>query len=558
MTKKRNMERKKEESGVNSIEIWNAFNGEKWKKQLTMPIYSFIIDSSIGEECRNVKDDQVSEGRKMYEHEQIARSNELITARYKATLTENKMTVLALQNSMIDDYGRHVATFTATELKKIMGHSNGSFYQQLKDTAKKMQNRQLAIEDVEKKRFKFLSIIDTAEFNNGIFRVSFNPDVNHYIDDLRQNFTIMNMGILVDFTSSYAYRLYEILKTQEYQIDRKGDENGELRLYYTLAELKVSVGCVDTSTESVQKELQKKMPDYDKIVDELAEDKHFEKWYDFKKNVLDVAERQINQKSDLYMRYEPVRSGRGGKVQGVTFFLSRNKDYRDELKQVRQEIHLSENTSVIKNSNIDSRVNEILEYIDEYNITRAEAEAFLKKANFNVDRVKSAYNYVLTKKNVKDFVPYMITAIVNGYSAQPLPRKVQEPIFQQRGLKVDVNEQIVFDDFLDEDFVDDATIEQLKEEDHKKQNLEMASDENEEVVEEEHITTTEKSQDEDLEEAAILAKSIIDSLEKEGDTAWISFKEQPSISAFGIDLLFQVKGGKWILEQFAEWKQEHK
>lgn len=467
------------------------------------------------------------EGRRILEHEEIARSNNLITARYKATLTENKMTVLALKKSSQDDHGRHVAVFTAQELKQIMGHHNGSFYQQLKDTAQKMQSRQLAIEDVEQKRFRYMSVIDTAEFSNGIFRVSFNVDINKYIDDLKQNFTIMNMGILVDFTSTYAYRLYEILKAQEYLIDKKGDENGEYCIPYTVAELKVAVGCVDTSTRAVVEEMRRKNPDYEKIVEELAEEKHFEKWYDFKKNVLDVAERQINEKSDLHIRYELIRSGRGGKVNSVLIYISRNESYRDRRNRQSGEIQIDEESFVVnENENIRARIDEIIAYMPEYEdeVSRKVARIFLEKAQYNVERVKGAYDYVINRRDVKDFVSYMIDAISKGYAEKP--RRKNAPIWKEETEEHRISVDAVrFDDLEDEETT------------HASEGKPEKSPENEK-----------QPTSSDEEDAAL---ALIEGMQ--GTEEWKAYMEQLSLP---YDLLRRVKGAMWILEDYAKWREQ--
>lgn len=502
-------------------------------------------------------DEPVSVGRRMLEHEEIARSNVLITARYKATLTENKMTVLALKRSSFDEHGRHVATFTASELKRIMGHSNGSFYQQLKDTAKKMQNRQLAIEDIESKKFKFMSIIDTADFDNGIFTVAFNPDVNKYIDNLKNSFTIMNMGILVDFTSTYAYRLYEILKAQEYLIDLKGDINGEYLTSYGVSELKVAVGCVDTASPAVQQELGRKNPDYDKIVEVLATDRHFDKWYDFKKNVLDVAMNQINEKSDIVMRYELNRSGRGGKVQRVDIYISHNPAYSDS-KEREHEIPINENISVVgKNQNIINRLSEIIDYMEEYPVSVEEANLFLKKANFNVERVKDAYDYVRTKKNVKDFVSYMVDAITNGYAAPNEARSKGR--FRQAGnhLKVEENSQISFDDISFEDDESVGGFEPAEDEDLQVQpqkraqnsqavEMEKSKDAIKEKAEEDITSNTKSSK-----EADEMAMELINGMTE--DSSWKAFLDGLELP---YDLILQVKGAKWLLWKFTDWKKK--
>ena len=547
-------------------------------------------------------ENQVSTERKMLEHQEITRDNSLITARYKASLTENKMTVLALKRSTFDEHGRHVASFTASELKSIMKHDNGSFYQQLKDTAKKMQNRQLAIEDLETKKFKFMSIIDTAEFNNGVFTVSFNPDVNKYIDNLKKNFTIMNMGILVDFTSTYAYRMYEILKSQEYLIDLRGDERGEYCISYSVSELKVAVGCVDTSTPAVQQELGRKTPNYDKIVEELATDKHFDKWYDFKKNVLDVAEKQINEKSDLCMRYELNRSGRGGKVQGVRIFIRHNPDYVDgHVKE--PEIQIDENISVVgQNQNIIRRLSEIIDYIQEYPVSVEEANLFLKKANFNVERVKDAYDYVLTKKKVKDFVGYMVDAITNGYAKPAESRSIGKNTSYLHHLRVEDNNQISFADLEYEEKAKSQSggkadkfeevgetssqegnvgnssgnhigkytgnsIENSKKSSEKpggkiavETNVEVGLDdamqedkEEQEVNQTSGVKKTERGENEELtQEAAAdsMAMELISGMSE--DPKWKEFIGQLELP---YELILQVKGAKWLIWKYADWKK---
>ena len=124
-----------------------------------------------------------NEAREIYKHEEITRSNTLISAKYKSTLTENKIMVLALKRAKRDEFGRPTITFTTSEIKKVMGRDDGSFYTQLKSVAKAMTGRTMFIEDKEQLSFKFINIIHTAEFENGKFTVNFTPEMNNYLDD---------------------------------------------------------------------------------------------------------------------------------------------------------------------------------------------------------------------------------------------------------------------------------------------------------------------------------------------------------------------------------------
>ena len=359
-----------------------------------------------------------NEAREIYKHEEITRSNTLISAKYTSTLTENKIMVLALKRAKRDEFGRPTITFTTSEIKKVMGRDDGSFYTQLKSVAKAMTGRTMFIEDKEQHSFKFINIIHTAEFENGKFTVNFTPEMNNYLDDLKSNFTTMNMGILVDFTSNYAYRIYELLKTQAYRVDK---DNTPLQIDYNLSELKLAIGCVNTQEERVQKELDRPNPDFDYIVNSVAKEKHFDKWYDFRVNVLDVAKRQINEKSDLEIDYEPIRSGRGGKVVGITFFIKKNVNYNEiEAKTEKEnEILLKNGNSVVDSAkrpdDYNERFEEIMDYID-VRVSSKDLKAFLKAADYDVERVKKAYDLSKKQKEIKNFVGWMKKAIEEGYS----------------------------------------------------------------------------------------------------------------------------------------------
>ena len=100
--------------------------------------------------------------------------------------------VLALKRAKRDEFGRPTITFTTSEIKKVMGRDDGSFYTQLKSVAKAMTGRTMFIEDKEQHSFKFINIIHTAEFENGKFTVNFTPEMNNYLDDLKSQYNILN------------------------------------------------------------------------------------------------------------------------------------------------------------------------------------------------------------------------------------------------------------------------------------------------------------------------------------------------------------------------------
>ena len=127
----------------------------------------------------------------------------------------------------------------------------------------------------------------------------------------------------MSFDSKYSYRLYEILKSKAFHSKNSSSTEEEFSLHYGISELKLAVGVVDTNADAVSKMLKKHNPDFDKIVNEVSRDKNFNVWSDFKKRVIDVAVKEINEKSDLLVKYELIREGYGGKVTGIIFIFSK-------------------------------------------------------------------------------------------------------------------------------------------------------------------------------------------------------------------------------------------
>lgn len=337
----------------------------------------------------------------IYRDAEVIRSNRLILSMQDATLTERKITALAFHNAVRDEIGRPKAVMTTKELKNLMGRDDGGLYTQLKKIADGMTQRRIFMESVDLKRkerkFMYLNIVNKAIFQNGKYEVVFTPEIGDELDRLKGNFTRMSLGILCSLSSIYAYQLYEILETKKYQIP---EDNSEISISYGLSELRLRLSCVNVQDPEVEEEMKKKNPDYDHIVNHVAKKRKFTKWADFKKNVLDIAEMQINEKSDIHVRYEYEGSGRGGKVDRITFFIRRNEEFKDD--------------DVKKPENDQDAFERVLDGI-EIKLTATEIRSLLKAAEGDADRVLRAYEISKKQSEIRNFMAWMIEAIKQGY-----------------------------------------------------------------------------------------------------------------------------------------------
>lgn len=346
-----------------------------------------------------------------FEEVEYKKSNFLISAKYKSSLLENKILAASLTKVRKDESNQLISTVTASELKKYMKKTNGSFYDQLYSCADNLANRQIVMEDRENNKFMILNIVQTAFYDNGKFTIKYNSDLEKYLYGLQQNFTKLSLPVMMSFKSVYSFRLYELLKSKAYYPRDKKKAENLFRITFSLSELKLDLGAVNSSYDRVQRVLKSSAPDYDKAV-EAAKEKTFARWGDFKDRVIDVAVKEINSLPEACMNvsYELGKAGRGGKVYEVSFIVKLTNGMADieEPEVVLQDM-------VTADMSIVEKIDSLLENED-MRVKDIKAIAIAAENDYN--RVENAYD-IYRKQNVKaaNFTGWMIAAIRNGYKA---------------------------------------------------------------------------------------------------------------------------------------------
>lgn len=367
----------------------------------------------------------------------FSKSNSLISSKYKASLLEQKLLniVLArLQQKNYIDKGEEdglVCEIRAKELKEMLGVTGGSFYTQLKPAAAAMTSRTIGFVNDEMESFKYISLITSAEYKNGIFTVKFNHELKKYLNPKTQ-FTVLELPVILKYKSLYSLRLHEILLSRCYKKKRVGatkytgkDTDGKhFKIEIGLSELKLALGVVNAESYAVQRVLNgSSAPDYDKAV-EKASEKSFNTWYDFKKKVIDMAIKEINKVDNgIMVSYEPMRGGKGGKVYGLRFFVElANKDTKEHQEEQRV---LSEDEQFDVQFQVKSMIKEKLNFKDIKTICNA--------AEYDIEKIKAAYQVAESSGDISNLVGFMVKAIKEGYSA-PVSKKAKNKFnnFHQR------------------------------------------------------------------------------------------------------------------------------
>ncbi|MCR5690787.1 MAG: replication initiation protein [Eubacterium sp.] len=357
----------------------------------------------------------------------------MISAKYASSLLENKITAISLakiqkQEYTEDENGRMVCSMTGAELRHLLHANKGSFYSQLEPVAINMTSRSIGFSDPSRNggEFEYISVIDKAKYKDGVFSVYFNPDLRYYISELEKNFTIFELPIMLNFKNGYSFRLYELLSSRAYSSKYEKNQTGTYKITFNLSELKLSMGVVNAELDAVRRELNtKKVPDYDKAVAQSPE-KKFEKWYEFRRCVLNVATEEINEKSDIYVEFKPLQGGVGNKTYGVEFYVTR-KNQRKE-KQDQGQVDLTEDQKFQFHIQLNS-------LLQEYQVNLNDILAISQASGYNYDLVAEAKAQLDYAGDVKNPVGWLISCIKKGgYQTTPvkMAKKNSFHNFEQR------------------------------------------------------------------------------------------------------------------------------
>lgn len=204
----------------------------------------------------------------------VKKSNDLMVARYSMTVNEQRLMLACISQIPMDETITSEFEFVLTteQAQELFYTEKGkhNIYRDMKEAVSALWHREVKIPlengDVLQTRF-VSSIIWVADQNT--IKVNFAPKILPYLTLLKGNFTRYRMNNVVQLTSFYAVRIYELLVTwsQNGKIDQKEIEIDELKQILDIEENYKQIG-------------------------------------DLKKRVIDVAISQINENTDFTVSVE--------------------------------------------------------------------------------------------------------------------------------------------------------------------------------------------------------------------------------------------------------------
>ena len=241
----------------------------------------------------------------------IVKDNALIQASYTLDLSEQRLILLAIieaRNSGLGITHDTLLRIHASSYSKYFKVNDKTAYTMLKDASKGLFDRYVTYHDKNPKNGKDRSFhcrwVDKVgvEPDSGIVYMRFTSDVVPLITRLEKQYTSYDITEVANLTSTYAIRLYElIIQWREVGVTQK----------YNIDELRSKLG---------------------------VEPEQYKTMCNFKIKVLDKAINQINEHTDITVKYEQHKTGR--KITAISFSFKQ--------KRIIEHIKSSNDSSFIK------------------------------------------------------------------------------------------------------------------------------------------------------------------------------------------------------------------
>lgn len=314
----------------------------------------------------------------------VKQHNAITSGRYEYTAC--MLDILFMTLAMIDTEKPKERTFQIyqRDIEAITGHKWN--YQQLREATEGIGSRMFEIETP--KSLKQLWLFSSVEYllGTGSFLVKVNEDAMPYFFELKNNFTMLHLKSVLSCSSKFAKRLYAIAC----QWRSVGS------VTFEISELKQMLGLVDKDGKE-----------------------QFKQFTQFRKDVLEIAAKQINEFTDINISIEYIKRGRS--FQKVKLLINKMPSTQQELP-----LYIDYTKSVEQNIK-EAVVQKFKNTIMLYGISESYADIISKKVSQNeFEKETQALNKkIAAEKNIDSWTTERIAKYLVGVFQNKgvLPRK---------------------------------------------------------------------------------------------------------------------------------------
>lgn len=313
----------------------------------------------------------------------IKKSNELSMAKLNQGLSLNQMQLLAFSIYCTQKNG--VTEFHKAEFEKKFGMAKYKTEDAKKDS-QKILSLQVGMEDIENDAFEYWNVFRKMKYANGLFRFTWAEEMIPHILELKERYYVTtDLTIASKFKSSFTWTLYDFIKAH-YNFWYKNISKDDLMKLFGVGNKKAYINNTG----------------------------------DFKKAVLDVAIREINEYTELEVSYDTEKNGRsitGFKLkwsQGTKMTGATQKQIREikgivdiVFEDMFEYMNLDYETDRLRARDLIREIENMREFIEgPISITNEKANALIQKAVGNFKELNQ-----LLKKNHKPLPPNSVKKV---------------------------------------------------------------------------------------------------------------------------------------------------
>lgn len=242
----------------------------------------------------------------------VTKSNILIESTYKLSLQEQRILLIMASKVQPNDETLKTYRFRAKDFIEIVGNKKGTgFYSYLKEIVNGLQTKILTIKEKGRQRNYNWVITSIYEENEGYITLQFHPSLKYLFLELKEKFTSYQLENVVRLNSVYSIRIYELLK--QYERLRKRE--------LTLEELRHFLAIEPTK---------------------------YKQYGHFKSKVLAVAQKEINNKTDIHFEFVEIKTGR--KVTSIEFIITSSPALNDASSTQEKKLELNQSLSKLEDN----------------------------------------------------------------------------------------------------------------------------------------------------------------------------------------------------------------
>jgi plasmid replication initiation protein len=296
----------------------------------------------------------------------VVRHNKLIESKHTLSLYERRFMLWLISKINRKDDKFQTYSLSVNELFDISGlKRSDERYRLAVEMQKSLQTKYVGIKDEASKTYTTFNWFQRIKYywGEGRIEAQIHEDMRPYLLELKEQYTVIALEYALLLRSGYSHRVYDLLK--QYQ----------------------SVGNRTIS-----------LPD---LRDMLEIKKHeYPRYADFRHRVLEVAQREINEKTDIAFEFEPVKDSR--KI--VAIFLR---------------IRTTKPTVTLENpEETDERTRAAFQALIRHGVAEKTARALI--ADYDLERIKwHVAAYEKRKKSGKaDGIGWLVEGIKSDYRPQ--------------------------------------------------------------------------------------------------------------------------------------------